>query len=182
LDDYDVLAVFDADNLVREDFLKRMNDYLVAQPDAQAVQGYLETKNPDDSWVTRVYALQFWYTNRFWHRARSNAGLSINLGGTGEALRIPALRKWGWTWESLTDDLELTCRIILAGGRVHWCEAALAYDEKPVTERASRSQRARWLQGHYYLAALYAWPALRGLLSRGRRQDLDLFFHLVVPG
>ncbi len=182
LDDNDALVIFDADNLAREDFLARMNDYLAAHPDAQAVQGYLETKNPHDSWVTRVYALSFWYTNRFWHRARSNAGLSINLGGTGAVLRVAALRQWGWKWESLADDLELTCRIILAGGEVHWYEAALAYDEKPVTARASRSQRARWLQGHYYLAARYALPALSRFLRTGRRQYLDLFFHLVAPG
>lgn len=182
LDDRDALLLLDADNLVREDFLERMNDYLVAHADAQAVQGYLETKNPHDSWVTRVYALSFWYSNRFWHRARSNAGLSINLGGTGAVLRTRALREWGWNWESLADDLELTCRIILADGKVHWCEAAVAFDEKPITERASQSQRARWLQGHYYLTARYARPALARWLRSGRLQYLDLLLHLIAPG
>jgi cellulose synthase/poly-beta-1,6-N-acetylglucosamine synthase-like glycosyltransferase len=182
LDDYDALALFDADNLVREDFFERMNAYLSAYPEADAVQGRLETKNPDDSWVTRVYALSFWYMNRFWHRARSNSGLSINLGGTGAVLRVGALHGWGWSWESLADDLELSCRIILGGAIVHWCDDAVAYDEKPVTTRASHSQRSRWLQGHYYLAARYAWPALGRFARTGRRQFLDLFFLLVVPG
>lgn len=182
LDEHDALVLFDADNLAREDFLERMNDYLAAHREAQAVQGYLETKNPHDSWVTRVYAISFWYTNQFWHRARSNAGLSVNLGGTGAVLRVHALREWGWSWESLADDLELTCRIILGGGMVHWCDDAIAYDEKPVTARASRFQRSRWLQGHYYLMARHAWPALSRFLRTGRRQYLDLFFHLLAPG
>jgi cellulose synthase/poly-beta-1,6-N-acetylglucosamine synthase-like glycosyltransferase len=182
LGEHDALVLFDADNLAREDFLERMNDYLAAHPDAQAIQGYLETKNPHDSWVTRVYAISFWYTNQFWHRARSNAGLSINLGGTGVVLRVRALRDWGWSWESLADDLELTCRIILGGGLVHWCDDAVAYDEKPITARASRSQRSRWLQGHYYLMARYARPALSRFLWTGRRQYLDLFLHLLAPG
>src|SRR5207249_10726043 len=38
------------------------------------------------------------------------------------------------------------------------------------------------LQGHYSLAGHYAWPAFRAFLGSGRRQDLDLFFHLVAPG
>ena len=34
LDDHDALVIFDADNLAREDFLERMNDYLVVHFDA----------------------------------------------------------------------------------------------------------------------------------------------------
>lgn len=182
LDDYDSVLVFDADNLVRRDFLERMNDYLDAHPGAAAVQGYLEAKNPDDSWVTRVYAIAFWYSNRFWQLARSNLGLSVNLGGTGELIRISTLRTWGWDWSSLTDDLELTCRIVLSGGRVHWNAWAIAFDEKPVTHRASSAQRARWLRGHYWALKHYGGPLLLALARHRRLQFLDLLLHLLIPG
>ncbi|MCV5244906.1 glycosyltransferase, partial [Escherichia coli] len=56
LERYDAVAMLDADNLAHPEFLERMNDYLEAHPEAEAVQGYLDTKNPDDSWVTRAIA------------------------------------------------------------------------------------------------------------------------------
>ncbi len=182
LDRYDAIAIFDADNLAMPDWLARMNDFLAAHPQAEVVQGYLDSKNPDDSWVTRVYALQYWYLNRFWSLARSRWGLSVNVGGTGYVLRMRALRRLGWNMRSLTEDLELTCRVLLDGGRVHWNEAAVSYDEKPISQGASRRQRTRWLQGHYWLAVRYV-PACLGVLLRARRfQYLDLLLHLLAPG
>jgi cellulose synthase/poly-beta-1,6-N-acetylglucosamine synthase-like glycosyltransferase len=182
LSEYDAVAVFDADNVVHPGFLARMSDQLAARPDGGAFQGYLDTKNPDDSWVTRVYALSFWYANRFWQLARENAGLSVNLGGTGEVLRVSLLQRLGWRWSSVTDDLELTCEIVLDGGRVGYVPHAIAYDEKPLGLGASRVQRARWIQGHYWAFGRYA----RRLLLRAIRQRdlaaLDLFLHLAIPG
>ena len=62
LDEYEAVVIFDADNLANPHFLSQMNDYLEAHPGAEAVQGYLDTKNFSDSWLTRVYALAYWYT------------------------------------------------------------------------------------------------------------------------
>lgn len=182
LERYDAVAVFDADNIALPDWLARMNDYLEAHPSAEVVQGYLDSKNPDDSWVTRVYALQYWYLNRFWSLARSRWGLSVNVGGTGFVIRTSKLRELGWEMESLTEDLELTCKLVLRGDRVWWNESAVSYDEKPVTGGASRQQRTRWLQGHFWLARRYGSACLIRLFRTRRAQYLDLFLHLLVPG
>lgn len=182
LDGYQAVAVFDADNIVRPDFLTRMNDYLAAHADAEAVQGYLDVKNPDDSWVTRVYALSFWYVNRFWQLARVNVGLSGVLGGTAQVLRVRTLRRLGWDWRSLTDDLELTCELVLAGYRVHYAYAAVAFDEKPVRLQASVVQRTRWLRGHYWALRRYGVSLVAAAIRRRRLRELDLALHLFVPG
>ena len=92
LEEYDAIAIFDADNLAHPDFLARMNDYLAAHPEAEAVQGYLDTKNSHDSWLTRAYTLAYCYTNRFWQLARANWGLSATLGGTGLVIRTSCIR------------------------------------------------------------------------------------------
>ena len=62
----DALTMFDADNLVDVNFLARMNDYMELHPQAEAIQGVLDVKNPDDNWLTRSYVLAYWFTNRFW--------------------------------------------------------------------------------------------------------------------
>ncbi|MBP8933461.1 MAG: glycosyltransferase, partial [Candidatus Atribacteria bacterium] len=137
-EEYDAVAMFDADNLAEKNFLAKMNDYLESHPEAQAIQGYLDTKNPNDTWISRSYALSYWYTNRFWQLARSNWGLSAALGGTGLVVTVNCLKTMGWDLKSLTEDLEFSTRIILSGGRVHWNNEAIIFDEKPLTFWASR--------------------------------------------
>jgi cellulose synthase/poly-beta-1,6-N-acetylglucosamine synthase-like glycosyltransferase len=78
---YDAIAIFDADNLVSKNFLNEMNYKLVQG--YKVVQGYIDSKNPDDSWITESYSISFWTVNRLFQLARANLGLSNQIGGTG---------------------------------------------------------------------------------------------------
>ena len=82
---YDAIAIFDADNLVHPDFLAEMNDHLEAGE--SVIQGYLNAKNPEDSWVAGTFAIAFWMVDHMWHLAKYNVGLSTALGGTGMVIR-----------------------------------------------------------------------------------------------
>ncbi len=181
LDGVDAVAVFDADNLAAPDFLSKMNDFLVIHPEAKAIQGYLDVKNPTDSWVTRAYAVGYWFTNRFWQAARDHVGLSCALGGTGLVVRTSTFLKLTERIESLTEDLEMTAMLVLAGERVFWNESAVVYDEKPVALRPSMRQRLRWMQGHYWVLGKYGPKALRLFATTRRLRYLDLVLYLLVP-
>ena len=78
---YDAIVMFDADNLVGNDFLLHMNNDLC--DGHKVIQGYLDTKNPNDSWVTAAYAITYWYCNRLWQLSRRNLNMANYLGGTG---------------------------------------------------------------------------------------------------
>ena len=151
LDDYDALTMFDADNLAERNFLMAMNNYMELLPDAEAILCVLDVMNPDDNWLTRSYAMAYWFTNRFWQLARGLWGLSCTLGGTGLVIRMATLERVGGNLQSLTEDLEMSTRLILSGSRVHWNDAAVIYDEKPQDMRISVRQRTRWMQGHYWV-------------------------------
>lgn len=181
MDEADALTMFDADNLVAPDFLARMNDYMELHPEAEAIQGVLDVKNPDDNWLTRSYALAYWFTNRFWQQARGLWGLSCTLGGTGLVIRAATLERVGWNLESLTEDLEMSTRLILSGSRVHWNAAAIIYDEKPQNLAISKRQRTRWMQGHYWVFWRYGRSSLKTFLATRRLQYLDLFLYLLAP-
>ena len=143
---FDELTMFDADNLAERNFLMAMNNYMELHPDAEAIQGVLDVKNPDDNWLTRSYAMAYWFTNRFWELARGLWGLAGTLGGTGLVIRMATLERVGWNLQSLTEDLEMSTRLILSGSRVHWNDAAVNYVEKPHDLRISprpRTRRAR---------------------------------------
>jgi len=181
---YDYLVVVDADNLVPRDFLAELDRFLQENPDTKAVQAYLDTKNPSDSWLTRAIALAYWLTNLAWFRPREMLGLSVTLGGTGMAIASGYLRERGWNARTLTEDLEMHVNLVLEGERVRYCERAKVYDEKPLTLKAAYRQRVRWLQGHWYLFFARAWPLLKIVLrprERSLGSALDALQYLFIP-
>jgi cellulose synthase/poly-beta-1,6-N-acetylglucosamine synthase-like glycosyltransferase len=145
-DKYDAVAVFDADNLVSANFLREMNKQL--RNGHKIIQGYIDSKNPFDSWITLSYSIAFWLSNQLFQTPRYYLGLSCGLCGTGFAIDIQVLREIGWGATCLTEDLEFTMKLAIHGMKVAWAQNAVVYDEKPLTLKQSWNQRKRWMQGH----------------------------------
>ena len=151
--EYDAAVVFDADNLVSKNFLKEMNNKLC---DGQKVlQGYIDSKNPNDSWITASYSIAFWSSNRLFQCARSFLGMSCEIGGTGFCMDVQVLKQVGWHATCLVEDLEFTMKLVLNGIKVGWAHEAIVYDEKPLTLAQSWNQRRRWMQGFADVCSRY---------------------------
>lgn len=159
---WDALAVVDADNVAAPNLLAELDGALVWYPAAQA---YLDTLNPWGSEVAAGYAAMYLQANVFSQRSRTRAGLSSLLAGTGWAIQRGALTAAGWPTATLVDDLELTVRLVLRGRRVAFVESTRVWDEKPIRWWASIRQRARWTRGHLQCGILYA-PRLAWRLVR----------------
>lgn len=183
----DAVCVLDADNLMHPDFLYEMDAQLTLGHDI--VQGYLDSKNPGDSWIAACYAMAYWVSNRLFQFPRAVLGLSCALGGTGFVVRTTVLRELGWGDTCLTEDLEFSVRVVLSGRRVAWAHDAIVYDEKPLTLHQSWTQRTRWMQGHWDCATLYGPLLLRAVWrapqatgdARGRWRLLDMVLYLFQP-
>ncbi len=178
--EFDAVVIIDADNLAHPGYLAAMNEYLEMHPNTAAVQGYLDVKNPDDTWVTKAIAISYWFSNRFAQGARAQLGLCCMLGGTGMCLRTEVVPLIGQL-ESLVDDLELTALLALRGQAVGWCAQAIIFDEKPVSLTASLQQRRRWMQGHFWALAQFGPRALTAFLGSGRLLHFDLLLTLAWP-
>lgn len=150
---YDAVCVFDADNLVHLDFLKEMCSHL--NNGEQLIQGYLDSKNPEDTWISGVFSISFWIVNHVWHLAKYNMGLSACLGGTGMCLDTKLLKRYGWGATCLTEDMEFTMKAIMENIPTTWAHDAIIYDEKPLTFKAAWNQRQRWAQGHFDVCHRY---------------------------
>ncbi|MEA4848572.1 MAG: glycosyltransferase family 2 protein [Clostridiaceae bacterium] len=151
--EYDAAVIFDADNLVSKNFLKEMNNKLC---DGQKViQGYIDSKNPDDSWITASYSIAFWSSNRLFQCARSFLGMSCEIGGTGFCMDVGVLKQIGWNATCLVEDLEFTMKLMLNNIKVAWAHEAIVYDEKPLTLAQSWRQRRRWMQGFADVCSRY---------------------------
>ncbi|MGZ4106224.1 MAG: glycosyltransferase family 2 protein [Tumebacillaceae bacterium] len=177
--EYDAVVMFDADNLAAKNFLLEMNEKL--RRGDRVIQGYLDTKNPNDSWISMSMAISYYYTNRMWQLARYNLGLGNSLGGTGICIDTALLKEMGWGATSLTEDVEFTARCVGRGIYPTWAHNAIVYDEKPNTIKASWKQRLRWMQGHFDCASRYFWPLLGKSIKHRNWAMLDAALYLFQP-
>lgn len=176
---YDAVAVFDADNLVHPNFLLEMNNRLCKGE--QVIQGYLDAKNPNDTWISGTFAISFWLVNHIWHLAKYQIGLSSVLGGTGMCISTAILRQFGWGATCLTEDMQFTIKVLLKGVRTTWAHDAIVYDEKPLTFMQAWKQRKRWAQGHFDVAGRYIPQLLREGIRQRNIVILDGIIHLLQP-
>lgn len=178
-DKYDAIGVFDADNLVSANFLLEMNMQLCKGH--KVVQGYIDSKNPFDSWITCSYSIAFWLSNRIFQLPRYYLGLSCGLCGTGFCIDIDVLKKIGWGATCLTEDLEFTMKLALNGMKVSWAHNAVIYDEKPITLKQSWNQRKRWMQGHADVASRYLGPLFAKAFKHCDLAAFDCAIYLFQP-
>ena len=123
---YDAFVVFDADNLVHPEFLREMNNHLCKGE--KVIQGYMDSKNPTDSWIAGTFSIAFWLINHM-------------------CIATEIVRKYGWGCDCLTEDMEFSMKVLLEGVRTCWAHDAIIYDEKVVGFMQSCRQRKRWAQG-----------------------------------
>ena len=178
-DKYDVISVFDADNIVSSNYLDEMNRQLCKGH--KVVQGYIDSKNPYDSWITISYSIAFWLSNRIFQLPRYYLGLCCGLCGTGFCVDISILKKIGWGATCLTEDLEFTMKLALNGMKVAWAHDAIVYDEKPLTLKQSWRQRKRWMQGHADCAARFLWPLFKRAFRESDLIAFDCAVYLFQP-
>ncbi len=176
---YDAVAVFDADNLVSPNFLQEMNMQLCKGH--RVVQGYIDSKNPYDSWITCSYSIAFWLSNRIFQLPRYYLGLSCGLCGTGFCIEASVLKELKWGATCLTEDLEYTMKLALNEIKISWAHKAVVYDEKPITLKQSWRQRKRWMQGHADCAAKYLGALFKQAFSQGDLIALDCALYLFQP-
>ncbi len=177
---YDAICFFDADNLVTLNYLREMNNHLLHGD--KLIQCYLDSKNPDDNWVTLSYATSYYYMNRSWQLGKSRLGLGNAIGGTGFCVDTHLFTEVGWTAQSLTEDLEFTMQCLLKGTPARWCHFARVFDEKPESFIASCVQRLRWARGHWDVCFKYTPKLLWNFFRKFDVLALDGAIYLINPG
>ena len=176
---YDVISIFDADNIISANFLSETNKEL--NKGYKVVQGYIDSKNPYDSWIAAAYSLSFWCTNKLYQKSRYNLGLSCQLCGTGFTVETDLLKEIGWGATCLTEDIEFTMKLSTYGIKVGWAQNAIVYDEKPLTMSQSWKQRVRWMQGHADVASRFFTKLMKQAIKDRSLAKFDCALYLLQP-
>lgn len=156
---YDGYFVFDADNLLRPDYVRQMDGVFGAQ--CPVVTSYRNSKNYK-GWIASGYALCFLREARYLNAARMMLGTSCTVTGTGFLVSQDILQQaGGWPWHMLCEDLQFSVEQMLAGRRIGYCPTAEFFDEQPTQLMPSVHQRMRWCKGFIQVTCRYGGRMLK---------------------
>jgi cellulose synthase/poly-beta-1,6-N-acetylglucosamine synthase-like glycosyltransferase len=177
-----VVAVFDADFVPAPDFLEQVVPFLAA--DVAVVQTRWGHLNADASGLTRAQALALDGHFIVEQTARARYGLFLNFNGTGGVWRREAIDAvGGWHGDTLSEDVDLSYRVQLAGWRIRFLPAVVVPGELPTTVLAFKRQQRRWAMGTTQVLRKHGravWRSDRPLSVR-LHAVLSLATHLVHP-
>ncbi|MBI4580028.1 MAG: glycosyltransferase [Planctomycetes bacterium] len=145
-----LVAIFDADFIPPKDFLRRAVPFLAGDEKLACVQGRWTHLNQDESWLTRAQAVALDAHFAVEQGARAWNGLMMNFNGTAGVWRKAAIEDpaaGGWSADTLTEDLDLSYRVQLAGWRMDYCLELACPAELPNTISGLKAQQRRWATG-----------------------------------
>jgi len=156
---FDGFLVFDADNILKEDYLEQIN--LSYCQGNQIIASHLSSKNFSSSWISAGSSLFLYYKNRFLNYPRYLSGLGCAINGTGFFFSRDILKSW--PYHTLTEDIEFTADQTCRHHKIAYCDKAIVYDEQPVCFRQSFDQRSRWAKGYLQVISRYSLKLLKGI-------------------
>lgn len=173
----ELVAMFDADFIPGDDFLRALVPHFVQDPQVGMVQARWGHINRDVSLLTRVQALMLDGHHLVENRARAAAGWLFNFSGTGGMWRTRAIAEsGGWQHDTLTEDLDLSYRAQMAGWKFVYREDVVSPAELPEDVSAFRAQQFRWAKGTVQTARKLMARVMRADLSPMQR--VEAFFHM----
>ncbi len=175
----EIIVVFDADHIPRRNVVNRLVRHF-KDSRVGAVQGRCIIRNSVQSTLARSIAIDYfsgYLVNEYGRQALF--GMPA-YGGANCAIRASSLRRLGgWNPNSVTEDTDITMRLVLAGERVRYDITAVDTEEGATTLRRFVKQRYRWARGHQQV-----WRDYRGAVWQSTfvspLEKVETFLFLLV--
>jgi cellulose synthase/poly-beta-1,6-N-acetylglucosamine synthase-like glycosyltransferase len=138
------------------------------------LQARLAIDNAAESWLTRLFAIEYAGLFDVVKAGFARVHLPIPLGGSSNHMRTAVLREvGGWDAWNVTEDADLGVRLARAGYRVGDLPST-TWEEAPASLRAWFRQRIRWQKGWMQTAITHTREPVRTI------RELGLFNSLVL--
>lgn len=145
---YDLYFIFDADNVLKEDYIEKMLDSYYQG--YEIATGYRMPKNGNDNVIAAVSSLTFSMINTLGNLRRIKENANVIISGTGYYIDGSLMEKWScFPFHSLTEDYELSLYAIQNAIPTYYNESAIFYDEQPTQYKQTVNQRIRWIKGYF---------------------------------
>ncbi|MCU0345295.1 MAG: glycosyltransferase family 2 protein [Saprospiraceae bacterium] len=178
-DDFDAVAVLDADNHPKHDFLLRMNEAL--GQGHQAVQGCRVAKH-DGEGLSLLDGVSEAVNNHLLCSGHRALGLSARLAGSGMAFDFQVFKKVMASIDAIGGfDKELELKLTQQGVKIAYAPQAIVLDEKVDNAKTFARQRGRWLAAQYRYGKRFAGSAVRALVLEGRLDFFNKTLQMALP-
>ncbi len=172
----DIVAVFDADSVPAPDALHNVSRYFEDSRVA-AVQGRTLSINSEENMLSKFVS----YEDAVWCEAYLNGkdalNMFVHLKGSCQFIRRDVLEKLGgFDDEFLSEDMELSARLVENGFKIRYASDVRSWQEAPSCLRQLFRQRTRWYRGTMEVAFKYG-----RLMAKPSRLKLDAEATLVGP-
>jgi len=177
--EYDIAVVLDADNVMANDFLKKIN--AAFEYNFVAVQGHRTAKNTNNSWAV-LDAISEEINNNIFRKGHRVLGLSSAIIGSGMAFRYNYFKSLMATVTAVGGfDKEIELKMLKEGHKIVYINDAVVFDEKIQKSEVFGNQRRRWLsaQLHYFRKDILS--ACKHLLLKGNIDYFDKAIQFIQP-
>jgi cellulose synthase/poly-beta-1,6-N-acetylglucosamine synthase-like glycosyltransferase len=141
------VAIFDADFVIPEDFLRRTIHYFT-DPKVGLVQTRWSYLNRYYNLLTEVQGMLLDGHFVLEHNARFRSGQFFNFNGTAGIMRVAMIQDaGGWEHDTLTEDSDLSYRAQLKDWRFVYVPEIECPSELPVDTLGFQVQQSRWAKG-----------------------------------
>ena len=178
-DDYDIAIVLDADNIMKPNFLSKIDTAFANG--VLVVQGHRMAKNLNTPFAI-LDAISEEVNNHIFRKGHRKLGLSASLIGSAMAFDYCLFKA---VMSSVTAvggfDKELEFKLIKDGIELHYLNEAQVYDEKIQYSEDFKNQRRRWLSAQIVYLKQYFVAGIAAFLIRGNVNFLDKLYQMMTP-
>ncbi|MFA5976606.1 MAG: glycosyltransferase family 2 protein [Elusimicrobiota bacterium] len=175
---HSLIAIFDADNQPEPESLRYLAAQFVMEPTLGAALGKFRTQNRNRNLLTRFINIEGLSFQWIVQAGRWKLLKIATLPGTNFIVRKEVLQDVGlWDEEALTEDAELSLRILEAGFRIKFVPYAVTWEQEPEDLHTWFQQRTRWARGSFYLMRKF----LAGIeTAKNKALALEVFYFLCL--
>lgn len=161
---YDAYIVFDADNILDNNYILEMNRTF--NSGYEIITSYRNCKNYGDNWISAGYGLWYLHESSQLSSARMKLNTSCAVNGTGFLFSQNILNKCNnWNFFLLTEDIEFSVYNIINKEKIGYCSKAILFDEQPTNFKQSFQQRLRWSKGYLQVLKKYGLDLIKGVFK-----------------
>jgi glycosyltransferase XagB len=143
----ELLAVYDAEDAPAPDQLRLAASRFAADNGIDCLQARLAVRNHDESWLSKLFSIEYAALFDFINPGLCALGLPIALGGSSNHFRVASLVSVGaWDEWNVTEDADLGIRLARFGYRVESLDSD-TWEEAPHELGNWFAQRVRWQKG-----------------------------------
>lgn len=178
-DEFDVALVLDADNIMEQNFISKINSAF--ENNFKIVQGHRIAKNLNNS-MAILDAISEEINNHIFRKGHRAIGLSSALIGSGMAFEYSLFKERMKSINAVGGfDKELELTLLRDNFKIEYLDDAKVMDEKVQKIEVFENQRKRWLSAQFVYFKKFFLSGVSHFIKKGNIDFIDKVYQMITP-